>query len=115
MFCTIIPRKWKTGLVPVYINVYDLTPINGYAYWFGLGIYHSGVQGQNPFSLNFFLKPGLNFRPSSAFWWPEAVVFIVFGLVNKDRWGFASDFLLSWVVLLFHCLGLFLFSLDGAF
>ncbi|MBA0662085.1 hypothetical protein Goklo_006280 [Gossypium klotzschianum] len=26
------------------MNVYDLTPINGYAYWFGLGIYHSGVQ-----------------------------------------------------------------------
>ncbi|GAV72379.1 DUF862 domain-containing protein [Cephalotus follicularis] len=32
------------GSVPVYLNVYDLTPINGYAYWFGLGVYHSGVQ-----------------------------------------------------------------------
>ncbi|XAR67829.1 hypothetical protein NMG60_11002750 [Bertholletia excelsa] len=30
--------------VPVYLNVYDLTPINGYAYWLGLGVYHSGVQ-----------------------------------------------------------------------
>ncbi|KAG6468377.1 hypothetical protein ZIOFF_073053 [Zingiber officinale] len=29
----------------VYLNVYDLTPINGYAYWVGLGVYHSGVQG----------------------------------------------------------------------
>ncbi|KAL6012083.1 hypothetical protein ACLOJK_002558 [Asimina triloba] len=38
--------KRKTGSVPVYLNVYDLTPINGYAYWLGLGIYHSGVQGQ---------------------------------------------------------------------
>ncbi|CAL5204972.1 unnamed protein product [Lathyrus oleraceus] len=38
------PRKKKPGTVPVYLNVYDLTPINGYAYWFGLGIYHSGVQ-----------------------------------------------------------------------
>ncbi|XP_074583347.1 deSI-like protein At4g17486 [Curcuma longa] len=28
----------------VYLNVYDLTPINGYAYWVGLGVYHSGVQ-----------------------------------------------------------------------
>lgn len=37
-------RKRKTGTVPVYLNVYDLTPINGYAYWLGLGIYHSGVQ-----------------------------------------------------------------------
>ncbi|XP_068651721.1 deSI-like protein At4g17486 [Aristolochia californica] len=36
--------KRKTGTVPVYLNVYDLTPINGYAYWLGLGIYHSGVQ-----------------------------------------------------------------------
>ncbi|OAY53622.1 deSI-like protein At4g17486 [Manihot esculenta] len=39
-----MPRKKKTGTVPVYLNVYDLTPMNGYAYWFGLGIYHSGVQ-----------------------------------------------------------------------
>ncbi|KAG5618681.1 hypothetical protein H5410_018505 [Solanum commersonii] len=32
------------GSVPVYLNVYDLTSINGYAYWLGLGVYHSGVQ-----------------------------------------------------------------------
>lgn len=38
-------RKKKPGSVPVYLNVYDLTPINGYAYWLGLGIYHSGVEG----------------------------------------------------------------------
>ncbi|KAJ8774053.1 hypothetical protein K2173_009484 [Erythroxylum novogranatense] len=37
-------RKKMTGKVLVYLNVYDLTPINGYAYWLGLGIYHSGVQ-----------------------------------------------------------------------
>ncbi|CAI0415291.1 unnamed protein product [Linum tenue] len=46
MFCRMIllhPKK-KTGSVPVYLNVYDLTPMNGYAYWVGLGIYHSGVQ-----------------------------------------------------------------------
>ncbi|XP_008806295.1 deSI-like protein At4g17486 isoform X1 [Phoenix dactylifera] len=36
--------KRKTGTVPVYLNVYDLTPINVYAYWLGLGVYHSGVQ-----------------------------------------------------------------------
>lgn len=40
----LVPRKKKTGKVPVYLNVYDLTPINGYAYWLGLGVYHSGVQ-----------------------------------------------------------------------
>lgn len=46
MFCKRMPRKTKkkVGSVPVYLNVYDLTPINGYAYWLGLGIYHSGVQ-----------------------------------------------------------------------
>ncbi|XP_047313725.1 deSI-like protein At4g17486 [Impatiens glandulifera] len=44
MLCRMIPRKTKTGKIPVYLNVYDLTPINGYAYWLGLGVYHSGVQ-----------------------------------------------------------------------
>lgn len=29
---------------PVFLNVYDLTPINGYMYWAGLGIYHTGVE-----------------------------------------------------------------------
>ncbi|XP_023525757.1 deSI-like protein At4g17486 [Cucurbita pepo subsp. pepo] len=40
----LMSKKKKSGTVPVYLNVYDLTPINGYAYWFGLGVYHSGVQ-----------------------------------------------------------------------
>ncbi|KAI4379875.1 hypothetical protein MLD38_006117 [Melastoma candidum] len=46
MLCRMVPvaRTKKGGSVPVYLNVYDLTPINGYAYWVGLGIYHSGVQ-----------------------------------------------------------------------
>ncbi|KAL3640820.1 hypothetical protein CASFOL_015788 [Castilleja foliolosa] len=29
---------------PVYLNVYDLTPINGYVYWAGFGIFHSGIE-----------------------------------------------------------------------
>eukprot|EP00268_Persea_americana_P033817 TRINITY_DN3343_c0_g1_i2.p1 TRINITY_DN3343_c0_g1~~TRINITY_DN3343_c0_g1_i2.p1 ORF type:complete len:245 (+),score=37.62 TRINITY_DN3343_c0_g1_i2:255-989(+) len=28
----------------VFLNVYDLTPLNGYTYWFGLGIFHSGIE-----------------------------------------------------------------------
>jgi hypothetical protein len=28
----------------VYLNVYDLTPMNGYVYWAGLGVFHSGVE-----------------------------------------------------------------------
>ncbi|XP_028782589.1 deSI-like protein At4g17486 isoform X2 [Neltuma alba] len=44
MLCRKASRRRSSGSVPVYLNVYDLTPINGYAYWFGLGVYHSGVQ-----------------------------------------------------------------------
>jgi len=41
------PRSasYGPGDTPVYLNVYDLTPMNGYAYWAGLGIFHSGVEG----------------------------------------------------------------------
>uniref|UniRef100_A0A0D6QRU7 PPPDE domain-containing protein n=1 Tax=Araucaria cunninghamii TaxID=56994 RepID=A0A0D6QRU7_ARACU len=30
--------------VPLYLNVYDLTPLNNYLYWFGLGIFHTGIE-----------------------------------------------------------------------
>ncbi|MCO5561918.1 hypothetical protein L7F22_015543 [Adiantum nelumboides] len=29
---------------PIYLNVYDLTTLNNYLYWFGLGIFHSAVE-----------------------------------------------------------------------
>ncbi|KAH7835310.1 hypothetical protein Vadar_024936 [Vaccinium darrowii] len=29
----------------VYLNVYDLTPANGYFYWAGLGVFHTGIEG----------------------------------------------------------------------
>jgi len=48
-----------SGSVPVYLNVYDLTPMNGYAYWFGLGVYHSGVQGSSFFFLSLTHSPPL--------------------------------------------------------
>ncbi|KAL6507007.1 hypothetical protein OROHE_022142 [Orobanche hederae] len=34
----------KRGSVAVHLNVYDLSSVNGYAYWLGLGVYHSGVE-----------------------------------------------------------------------
>ncbi|XP_022151176.1 deSI-like protein At4g17486 [Momordica charantia] len=36
--------KATGGSEPVYLNVYDVTSINGYAYRFGLGAFHSGLQ-----------------------------------------------------------------------
>uniref|UniRef100_A0ACD5ZSJ8 Uncharacterized protein n=1 Tax=Avena sativa TaxID=4498 RepID=A0ACD5ZSJ8_AVESA len=33
-----------TGQFPVVLNVYDLTPINNYMHWCGLGIFHSAVE-----------------------------------------------------------------------
>ena len=39
------------GNAPVYLNVYDLTPVNGYVYWAGLGIFHSGIEGMMPYTL----------------------------------------------------------------
>ncbi|KAG8093803.1 hypothetical protein GUJ93_ZPchr0012g20750 [Zizania palustris] len=39
------PRPQPRGAAaPVFLNVYDVTPANGYARWLGLGVYHSGVQ-----------------------------------------------------------------------
>ncbi|KAL6221210.1 hypothetical protein ACLB2K_008962 [Fragaria x ananassa] len=34
-------RRYDT---PVVLNVYDLTPMNNYSVWFGLGIFHSGIE-----------------------------------------------------------------------
>ena len=47
-FC-IFPKVKSIGYsprnTPIYLNVYDLTPMNGYVYWVGLGIFHFGVEG----------------------------------------------------------------------
>ncbi|XP_044475850.1 deSI-like protein At4g17486 [Mangifera indica] len=44
LFSKVKPTSYGPGQAPVYLNVYDLTPMNGYVYWAGLGIYHSGVE-----------------------------------------------------------------------
>lgn len=38
----------------IYLNIYDLTPVNNYLYWFGFGIFHSGIEGKKFDSLFFF-------------------------------------------------------------
>jgi len=45
MFCRRNSCVDAAGSVPVFLNVYDITPVNDYAYWVGLGVYHSGVEG----------------------------------------------------------------------
>lgn len=35
------PEKSRAML---YLNIYDLTPVNNYLYWFGCGIFHSGIE-----------------------------------------------------------------------
>ncbi|KAG5020946.1 hypothetical protein JHK87_016801 [Glycine soja] len=44
LFRKVNSAGYGPGKTPVYLNVYDLTPMNGYVYWAGLGIYHSGVE-----------------------------------------------------------------------
>ncbi|KAH7436723.1 hypothetical protein KP509_05G032700 [Ceratopteris richardii] len=39
-----LTRSRKRAGVPLYLNVYDLSSVNGYLYWLGLGIYHSAVE-----------------------------------------------------------------------
>ncbi|KAL4194264.1 hypothetical protein AMTRI_Chr05g58480 [Amborella trichopoda] len=40
----------------LYLNIYDLTPVNDYLYWFGLGIYHSGIETMPLFVPNISLS-----------------------------------------------------------
>ncbi|KAM7252061.1 hypothetical protein ACFE04_023944 [Oxalis oulophora] len=44
MFPKVKSASYSPGNAPVYLNVYDLTPMNGYVYWAGLGIFHTGVE-----------------------------------------------------------------------
>uniref|UniRef100_K3WX62 PPPDE domain-containing protein n=1 Tax=Globisporangium ultimum (strain ATCC 200006 / CBS 805.95 / DAOM BR144) TaxID=431595 RepID=K3WX62_GLOUD len=34
----------RTALTPVYLNIYDLTPANGYISALGFGFFHSGIE-----------------------------------------------------------------------
>ncbi|GKD18208.1 deSI-like protein isoform X2 [Tanacetum coccineum] len=37
-------RNMDSDDTQVFLNVYDLTPVNHYSIWFGVGIFHSGIQ-----------------------------------------------------------------------
>lgn len=49
VFPKVKPASYSVGSTPVYLNVYDLTPVNGYFYWAGVGVFHSGVEGRPNF------------------------------------------------------------------
>ena len=58
-------RSDGNGRTHLYLNVYDLTPMNNYLYLFGLGVFHSGIQGAFPrlhfVSSTFLEKSGWSF------------------------------------------------------
>lgn len=61
IFPRVKPDTDDAGDTPVYLNVYDLTPVNGYIYWAGFGIFHSGVEGKVAFELLFSFGSGFIF------------------------------------------------------
>ncbi|XP_019704736.1 deSI-like protein At4g17486 [Elaeis guineensis] len=44
MFPKVRSAERTDGNAPVYLNVYDLTSVNDFVYWAGIGIFHSGVE-----------------------------------------------------------------------
>uniref|UniRef100_A0A0E0GFH4 PPPDE domain-containing protein n=1 Tax=Oryza nivara TaxID=4536 RepID=A0A0E0GFH4_ORYNI len=38
------PKSSSSSSAELYLNIYDISPINHYLYWFGLGIFHSGIE-----------------------------------------------------------------------
>jgi hypothetical protein len=49
--------------VLVHVNVYEVTPINGYVYWVGLGICHSAIEApgaQHPFGAHDYATSGVS-------------------------------------------------------
>lgn len=67
----VLPASWSAKLTTsnstedppppsaaaVYLNIYDISPLNHYLYWFGLGIFHSGIEG----------KPTIPYSPALGF------------------------------------------------
>ncbi|KAG9142114.1 hypothetical protein Leryth_026101 [Lithospermum erythrorhizon] len=105
IFCRKVSVKNEKGSVPVYLNVYDITPINGYAYWLGLGVYHSGVQVHNveyafgahedPTTGIFELEPKqcgkFIFRKSILIGWTEMDAEEVKGVMEKLGESYRGD------------------------
>ncbi|KZV52661.1 deSI-like protein-like [Dorcoceras hygrometricum] len=37
-------ENYNPGQAPVYLNIYDISPLNAYLYWAGIGVFHSGLE-----------------------------------------------------------------------
>ena len=88
------------GNTPVYLNVYDLTTVNGYMYWAGIGIFHSGVEGQ----LTVKTFPNISKKFSLHFiqrYVPRVLVQSCFYLCNLS-WGLHPIFHKKWFLIVYH-------------
>lgn len=78
----------------VVLNVYDLTPINNYTYWFGFGIFHTGIEGQF-----YSVLVCLSFL---IFLFMNSLLLFLFGICfNFIHWLVVQDVLLVFLLFLF--------------
>lgn len=70
----------------LYLNVYDLTPVNNYLYWFGLGIFHSGIEGDVLIYFVFFMVLMLEFFFLPCFIINNFVLSSLVFVVGDIRW-----------------------------
>lgn len=70
----------------LYLNVYDLTPVNNYLYWFGLGIFHSGIEGDVLIYFVFFMVLTLEFFFLPCFIVNNFVLSSLVFVVGDIRW-----------------------------
>ncbi|GFQ06741.1 desi-like protein at4g17486 [Phtheirospermum japonicum] len=80
MLCRKSSVKSGRGSVPVHLNVYDLTSANGYAYWLGLGVYHSGVEDLSPGEVRILMEQLSNKYKGNAY-----------NLISKNCNHFCND------------------------